>query len=71
MGVFDIPFHKWVLDCAKGKFGASNIKSRRKNEEIGILGAYDLELKDGRKFLAYFHYQLEGVVFEEIKEDIL
>lgn len=68
MSIFDIPYHKWVLECAKNKFGANNIKSRKKNDKIGILGAYDLILKDGRKFLAYFHYQREGVVFEEIKD---
>lgn len=67
--IFSPPYHKWVLECAKGKFGANNIKSRKKNDKVGILGAYDIELTDGRKFLGYFHYQKETVEFEEVKEE--
>ncbi len=64
--IFDIPYHRWVLDCAKLKFGASKIKSRRKADDVGLLGAYRITLKDGKKYLGYFHYQTERVEFKEI-----
>jgi hypothetical protein len=69
MNIFSIPYHRWVLDAAKLRFGQKNIKSRRKAEDIPLLGAYRITLRDEKKYLGYFHYRKETVEFEEVKEE--
>ena len=63
-----IPYHRWVLQWFQGVYGARNIKHRKPKDFP--LGAYNFELKDGRKFFAYFHHQKERVIIEQLNDNM-
>jgi hypothetical protein len=67
--IFEIPYHRMVLDASKLRFGASNIKSRKKAEDIPLLGAYRIVLKNEKKYIGYLNYKTGRCDFDEIIGD--
>ena len=56
-------YKELVKQYDKNKYGVKNIQSMTDvSDEIGVLGATKVKLKDGKTFIAYFNYQTEQIV---------
>ena len=64
-----INYKELVKQYVKNKYGVKNIQSMIDvSDEIGVLGATKVKLKDGKTFIAYFNYQTEQIVISGVKE---
>lgn len=62
-------YKELVKQYVKNRYGIKNIQSITDvSDEIGVLGATKIKLKDGKTFIAYFNYQNEQIVITGIKE---
>lgn len=56
-------YKELVKQYVKNRYGIKNIQSMTDiSDEIGVLGATKVKLKDGKTFIAYFNYQTEQIV---------
>ena len=64
-----INYKELVKQYVKNRYGVKNIQSMIDvSDEIGVLGATKVKLKDGKTFIAYFNYQTEQIVISGVKE---
>lgn len=56
-------YKELVKQYVKNRYGIKNIQSMIDiSDEMGIIGATKIKLKDRKTFIAYFNYQTEQIV---------